>query len=155
MHDNIRIHMTSCTLSKISHHAVTFTHTVLMSSHQHTFHRIHCGWAITYSVLIIAHLQHVWYETHYMYDIIWILCDITTNLYDIARLYSWYQFHTIHDITPTVYDMIYTTCDITASLTMTRHLLYFWHYTQGIWHLTCWMNDNTTTVSDMILNVSL
>ena len=75
---------------------------------QYTCHRIHCSWAITYSVLIIAHLQHVWYQTHYMYDIIWILCDITTSLYDIARLYSWHHFHTIHDITPTVYDMIYT-----------------------------------------------
>ena len=71
-------------------------HTMLWPSHtlyscyhtQYTCHRIHCSWAITYSVLIIAHLQYVWYQTHYMYDIIWILCDITTTIYDIRRLYS-------------------------------------------------------------------
>ena len=84
-------------------------HTLYSCHHtQDTCHHIHCSWAIIYSVLIIAHLQYVWYQTHYMYDIIWILCDITTTLYDIKSLYSWHHIHTIPDYTATVYDMTYT-----------------------------------------------
>ena len=64
----------------------------------------------------------------------------------------------IHDIASTqfmtsphcIWHDIHSTCHITNSITMTRHLLYFWHYTQCIWHLTWWMNDNAMTVSDMI-----
>ena len=40
-----------------------------------------------------------------------------------------------------------------SPVTMERHQLCFWHYTQCIWHLTWWMNDNATTVSDIIPNV--
>ena len=84
-------------------------HTLYSCHHtQDTCHRIHCSWAITYSVLIIACRQYVWYQTHYMYDIIWILCDITTTLYDIKSLYSWQHIHTIPDYTPTLHDMTYT-----------------------------------------------
>ena len=91
------------------HTTLWHSHTLYSCHHtQDTCHRIHCSWAITYSVLIIAHLQYVWYQTHYMYDIIWIPCDITTTLYDITRLNPWHHIHTTHDITPTVYDMKYT-----------------------------------------------
>ena len=75
---------------------------------QDTCHHIQGSWAITYSLLTIAHLQYVWYQTHYIYDIIWILCDITTTLCDITRLYSWHHIHTIRDITPNVYGITYT-----------------------------------------------
>ena len=91
-------------------------HTTLLHSHtlyschhtQDTCHRIQCSWAFTYSVLIIANLQYVWYQTNYMYDIKWILCDITTTLFDITRLYSCHHIYTIPDITQTVYDITYT-----------------------------------------------
>ena len=91
------------------HTTLWYSHTLYSFHHtQDTCHHIHCSWAITYSVLIIAHLQYVWYQTHYMYDIKWILCDITNTLYHITRLYSSHHSHTIHDITPTVYDITYT-----------------------------------------------
>ena len=117
MYDNI---CTICVTSYeyILHHIHSFRyHTTLWHSQrvyschhtQDTCHCIHCSRSITYHVLIIAHLQYVWYETHSMYDIMWILCDITTTLYDITRLYSSHHINTIHDITPTVYDMTYTT----------------------------------------------
>ena len=94
------------------HTTLWHSHTLYSCHHtQDTCHRIHCSWAITYSVLIIPHLQYVWYQTHYMYDIIWILCDITTTLYDITRLYSWHHIHTLlwhhshcnYDKTPTMF----------------------------------------------------
>ena len=52
-------------------HSLTY-HTMLWHSHtlyschhtQDACHHIHCSWAITYSVLIIAHVQYVWYQTH-------------------------------------------------------------------------------------------
>ena len=110
MYDNTgTICMTSC--EYIWHHihsliyctTLWHSHTLYSCHHsQDTCHRIHCSWAITYSVLIIAHLQYVWYQTHYIYHIIWILCDITTTLYDITRLYLWHHIHSIHDITHTV-----------------------------------------------------
>ena len=91
------------------HTTLWHSHTLYSCHHtQYTCHRIHCSGAITYSVLIIPNQQYVWYQTNSMYDIIWILCDITTTLYDIKRLYSWHHIHTIHDITPTVYDITYT-----------------------------------------------
>ena len=116
MYDNTG---TICVTSEgyIWHHTHSLRyHTTLWHSHklyschhtQDTCRCIHCSWAITYSVLIIAYLQYVWYQTYYMYDIIWILCDITTTLYDITRLYSSHHIHTIHDVTPTVYDITYT-----------------------------------------------
>ena len=115
--------MTSC--EYIWHHIHSlWYHTMLWHSHtlysclhtQDTCHRIHCCWALTYSVLNIAYLQYVFSQTDYMYDIIWILCDITTALYDITRLYSWHHIHNIHDITPTVYDMTHTLLVISQPL---------------------------------------
>ena len=144
-------------IQSLWYHTMLWHSLTLYSCHhtQDTCHCIHCSCTITYSVLIISHLQYVRHQTHYIYDIIWIICAITPTLYDITTLfmtslthYSWhhnrYIWHHIHSI-----------CDITATVTMTRHLLCFLHYTQCIWHLTWWMNDNTTTVSDMIPNVSV
>ena len=49
------------------HTTLWYSHTLYSFHHtQDTCHHIHCSWAITYSVLIIAHLQYVWYQTHYM-----------------------------------------------------------------------------------------
>ena len=53
------LHMTSHPHFMISHHAMT-SHTLYSCHHiQHTCHRIHCGWNITYSVLIIPYLLYV------------------------------------------------------------------------------------------------
>ena len=92
------------------YHTTLWLSNTLYSCHhtQDTCHRIQCSWANNYSVLIIAYLQYVWYQTHYIYDSLWILCDITTTICDITRLYSWHHIHTLHDITPTVYDITYT-----------------------------------------------
>ena len=91
------------------HKTLWHSHTMYSCHHtQDTSLRIHCSRAVTYSVLFIGHLQYVWSQTHYMYDIIWILCEITTTLCDITRLYPWHHIHSIHDITPTVYDITYT-----------------------------------------------
>ena len=107
----------------------------------------------------------MWYQTHSMYDIIWILCDITTTLNDITGLYSWYHIHTIHDITPSVYDISYdewmTTqqlylewypmylCnptdlidDITHYVRMKSQPLHVWHHRHFIEHHipSCWQH---------------
>ena len=83
-------------------------HTLYSCHHtQDTCHHIHCSWDITYSILIIARLQYVWYQTHYMYDIIGILCDIATTHYDITRLYSWHHPNCI-------WHHIHSTFDLTA-----------------------------------------
>ena len=81
-------------------------------------------------------------SNHYIYDIIWILCDITTTSTDIKRLYSWHHIHNIPEYrTNCIRHNIHYTCHITATVTMTRHLLCFWHDTQCIWDRTRWMND--------------
>ena len=129
-------------------------HTMLWHSHtlysclhtQDTCHRIHCCWALTYSVLNIAYLQYVFSQTDYMYDIIWILCDITTALYDITILYSWHHFHTIHDITPTVYNMTYTLLVISQPLLLWQDTYYVfdiilsvYDISHGEWMTTQWL----------------
>ena len=152
-----KLHMTSHPLFMILHHAMT-SHPLYLWHHTHdTCHCIHCIWTITYSILIIPHLLYVWHETHYMYDITGILYDITLTLYDIKILYSWCHIQSIHDSTPTLWYHILYTCDIEyiATVCMTRHCLCLGHHTQYIWHLIWCMNDNTTTVSDITLTVSV
>ena len=51
-----------------------------------------------------------------MYDIIWILYDITTTFTDIKRLHSWHQ------------------------------IPYIWHHLQGLWHLVPYTCDITDTM---------
>ena len=86
---------------------------------------------------------HVWHRMNSMWHHNKSLWHHKTVLMTSLPHISWHHTHCIwHDI--------HSTCDITATVTMTRHLLCFWHYTQGIWYLTCWMNHNTMTVSDMI-----
>ena len=81
----------------------------------------------------------------------WILCDITTTLYDITRLYSSHHIHTTHDITPTVYDITYTLlwhhshCNYDKTPTMfvtlcsvhkTSHMVNEWQHNECIGHDT-------------------
>ena len=138
------------------HTTLWHSHTLYSCHHtQDTCRRIHCSWAITYSLLISTSAICV-ISNHYMYDIICILCDITTTFTDIKTLYSWHHIHNIPEYrTDSIRHNILYTCDITATLTITRHLQYFWHDPQCIWDLTRWMNDNITTASDMIPNVSV
>ena len=71
-------------------------------------------------------------SNHYIYDIIWILCDITTTFTDIKRLYSWHHIHNIPEYrTDCIRHNIHYTCDITATVT---------------WQHTC-------NIFDMILSV--
>ena len=108
-------------------------HTILWHSHtlywchhsQDTCHCIQSFWFLTYIVLNIAHLQYLFSQTHYIYGIIWILCDITTALYDIVR---W----CIHDITSTLF--------------MTSHPLYRSWHTLYLWHHSHCFYDKTATM---------
>ena len=87
------------------------------------------------------HKNSMWYHNHF---------------YDIKILHSWHHIHNIPEYrTDCIRHYIHYTCYITATVTMTRHLQCFWHDIQCIWDLTLWMNDNTTTVSDMTPNVSV
>ena len=107
------------------HTSLWHSHTLYSCHHtQDTCHHIHCSWSITYSVLIIAHLYFVWYQNDYMYDIIWILCDIK-NLF----------------MTPK--DCIH---DITSTLSLTSHPLYTTWHTLYIWHHSHCNCDKTATV---------
>ena len=91
--------------------------------------------------LYVWHMNSMWYHNHYYWH------QKTVFMTSHPQC-SWIQSHCIrHDI--------HYTCDITATVTMTRHLQYFWHGTQCIWDLNRWMNGNTMTVSVMIPNVSV
>ena len=83
-----------------------------------------------------------------MYDIIWILCDITTTFTDIKRLYSWHHIHNIPEYrTDSIRHNIYYTCDITNTelwqdtcnvfdmiVYMRSHPLNEWQHKDCIWH---------------------
>ena len=113
MHDIMWIHMTSHPLYMISHYDVTFTYTVFMSSHP--------VYLLLHPLSLSYYLQFIDESTsaifvisnHYMYDIIWILSDITTTIIDIKD--------SIHVITSTIFlntDPLYTS----------RHTLHLWHH---------------------------
>ena len=156
MHDIIWIHMTSCTFSKLSHHAVTFTHTLLMSSHPAylSSHAVQLSYYLqcidfsTFATCVVSNPLHAWHHMNSMWYHNKSLWHRKTLLMTSPPHISWHHTHCrLQDI--------HSICDIKATVTMTRNLLCFSHCTHGIWHLTCWMKDNTMTVSDMMLNVSL
>ena len=124
-----------------------------------------------------SHPLHVWHHRHFIWHHIHTCCQHTIVCMSWHTLCLWHHMNSMwhhnqslrhHKTvfmtllpnnswlhTHCIWHDIHSTCDVRATVTMTRHLICFWHYTQGIRHLTCWMNHNTTTVSDMILNVSL
>ena len=66
------LQITSHPLFMISHHAIT-SHPLYSCHHtQDTCHHIHSSWAITYSVLIIAHLQYVGYPAELLLIVYWL-----------------------------------------------------------------------------------
>ena len=75
------LHMTSHPLFMISHHAMSSQPLYSCHHTQYIWHHIHCSCIITHSVLIIGHLLYVWHQTHYMYDIVWKLYDITPRVF--------------------------------------------------------------------------
>ena len=147
------LHVSSHPLYLISLHAMT-SHPLYLCHHtQDTCHRIHCSWIITYSVLnyttpttwnplyVWHHRNSIWHHTHSLWH-------NNTVFMTSHPLYSCQHTHSLW------YHIPYT-CDITATVCMKGQLLYLWHHNQYIWHLIWFMNDNTTTVSDNTLTVSV
>ena len=98
-------------------------HTMLWHSHtlyschhtQDTCHHIHCSWACTYSLMIIARLQYVWYQTT--------ICMTSYEFYVTSQPLFLTSKHCIHEITSTLFlntDPLYTTW----------HTLHLWHHSQ-------------------------
>ena len=132
-----------------------YSHTLYSYHHtQDTCDCIHCSYylqCIDYStsvICVISNPLYVWHHMNSMWHQKISLWHRKAVFMTSHPHYSWHHTHYIRND-------IHSTCDITATITMKRHLLCFWHYTHCIWHLTQWMNDNTTTVSDMIPNVSV
>ena len=122
------------------HTKLCHSHTLYSCHHtQDTCRLIHCSWAITYSLLIRARLQYMWYQTT--------ICMTSYVFYVISQPLLLTSKGCIHDITskiflntdPTVYDITYTTL-------VTSQPLYLCHYTDGT-HLCInvslyWWNHN-------------
>ena len=129
-------------------------HTLYSCHHtQDTYHCIHCSWAEVYWVFHICN----------MCDLKPTICMASYEFYVTSEQLTKTSQDCILDITTTLF-MISTPLYMTSHtlylwpqspVTMKTYLLCFWHYTQCIRHLTWWMNDNVTTVSVMILNVSV
>ena len=133
----------------ISKNAMTFTYTVFLSSHP--------GYLTSHPLQLSYYLLFIDYSTstvfvisnHYMYDIIWIRCDITTTLSDIKRLYSWHHIHTIPEYRTTAY-MSYTTFvislpqyyDKTPTIFLTLYSVYMIFHMVNEWkHNHCISHD--------------
>ena len=138
--------------------------------HTTLWHHTHCIHVTTpnisdiRSIVAASLLTMYWfYHTYSMCDIKCIICMTSYEcfmtshpvfmtshdcIHDTHPLYSWHHTHCI-------LDHIHSTCDIKATVYMTQHLLCSWHHTHYIRHLTWCMNDNTTTVSDITLTVSV
>ena len=158
MYDNTgTICITSC--EYIWHHSHSlWYHTRLWHSHnlyscdhtQDTCHCIHCSWAITHGLLIIAHLQYVWYHTT--------ICMTSCEFYVTSQPFFLTSKDGIHDITSTLFlntDPLYTTwhtlhlwhhchCNydktptmfLTLYVYMISHMMNEWQHSDCIWHET-------------------
>ena len=123
----------------------------------------HCIHVITPRIPVIAStaaelLLTVYWVYHIcnMCDLKPTICMASNEFYVTSEQLVKISQECIHDITATLFMTSHTLYLWPHSpVTIKRLLLCFWHYTQCIWHLTWWMNDNTTTVSDMIPNVSV
>ena len=107
MYDNTgTIYMTSCEyiwhrINSLWYHITLWHSHTLYSRHhaQDTCHRIHCIWAITYSLLIIACLKYVWYQTTTVCMSWHALClwhpmyyyDVTILCVWLPKLYTWLE----------------------------------------------------------------
>ena len=100
-----------------NHTTLWHSHTLYSCHHtQDTCHRIHCSRAVTYSLLIRARLQYVWYQTT--------ICMTSYVFYVISQPLLLTSKDCINDITstiflntePTVYDITYTTLVTSQSL---------------------------------------
>ena len=102
--------MTSCEYIWHHIHTTLWHSNTLYSCHhtQDTCRRIHCRWAITYSLLIRARLQYVWYQTSICMTSYEFFVK-TQHYYWHQILYSWHHIHNIPEYRPTVYVMTYTT----------------------------------------------
>ena len=153
------------------HHVNTYdiTSTLYDITSRYDIH-IHCIHAITPSIPVVASTVAELLLTVYWLELVCNICHIKplyvwhhmnsmwyhNHFYWYQKLYSWHHIHNIPEYrTDCIRHNIHYTCDISATVTMTRHLQSFSHDTQCMWDLTRWMNDNTTTVSDMIPNVSV
>ena len=84
----------------------------------------------------------------------------------------WYQPYCFHENTMTISDISPTMFDITATVSVSSHLLYRWHYnkygshhtwhrTHSVWNLIdnlwyqCSVFDITTTIFDIVSTLSL
>ena len=130
----------------------------------------HCIHVITPRIPLIAStaaelLLSVYWEYH-----ICNMCDLkptiymaSYEIYVISQQLVKTSQDCIHEITATLLmtsPPLYMTSHTHhlwphSPVTMKRHLLYFWYYTQCIWHLALWINENATTVYDTIPNVSV
>ena len=146
MHEIIWIHTTSYTLSKISHHAVTFTHTLLMSSHPaylslHPLSLIYYLQCIDYSTsatCVVSNPLHIWHHRKSMWHHNQSLWHRKTVLMTSLPHNSWSHTHCIlHDI--------HSTCHITATVTMTNTYYVFdiilrvYDITHSEWMTTQWL----------------
>ena len=153
------------------HHVNTYdiTSTLYDITPRYDIH-IHCIHVITPTIPVVASTVFELLLTVYWLEHVCNMCDIKPlyvwhHMYSVwyhnhfywhQRLYSWHHIHNIPEYrTDCIRHDIHYTCDIAATVTMTSHLQSFWHDPQCIWDLTRWKNDNTTTVSDMIPNVSV
>ena len=142
-------------------HSMFLTYPPYMASHTVLWQHKHC---VTSQPLCLTSLPlDLCHHTKCMYDITDTICMTSYEFYVTSQQLFMTSQDCIHDITSTLF-MTSPPLNMTshtlylwpqATVTMTRHILYFWCYSQCIWHLTWWMNDNTATVSDMIPNVSV
>ena len=94
-----------------------------------------CTFDMTHNVPILWKEVNVCHHSLYMYDPICTTNDITSTLYDIAKLYSYIistlydhnpiylcnQMHYIHYITRLIYDISSTLYDVTFTMCVTSH----------------------------------
>ena len=127
----------------------------------------HCIHVITPRIPVIAstaaELQCIEYSTSSIFVISKKICMASYEFYVTSQQLTKTSQDCILDITATLFMILpplYMTSHTLylwphSPVTMKRRLLYFWHYTQCICHLTWWMNDSVMTVSVVIANVSV
>ena len=85
-HHTMPVSLTSHTLCLwcihfIWHHTQCYDNTNIRKLHSHyTWHHTTCICVITHSGSILSNAVHVWHPSHYVYDIICTICDITSTI---------------------------------------------------------------------------
>ena len=121
---------------------------------------MHCICVLTIPLHMICEQLYVWHHTHFIYDILYIIHNVTSTLWvhtivvtTLHPLHSWHHTHYIqhhsHDNTKVISAISPSISDTTSTVYVSSNPVYQLYYTHSLYDITHYMYDNTFSMHDI------